>query len=78
MTPKKINSRNHHHVIIGTNSSGDRWRFSAASASGPMKSSLRLERAGWVRLEQAQSAPTQINVVLNWFEELKHRVPAGK
>jgi eukaryotic-like serine/threonine-protein kinase len=23
------------------------------------------------------SAPTQINVVLNWFEELKQRVPAG-
>jgi len=27
--------------------------------------------------EQAQSAPTQINVVLNWFEELKRRVPTG-
>jgi hypothetical protein len=27
--------------------------------------------------EQAQSA-TQINVVLNWFEELKRRAPAGK
>jgi predicted Ser/Thr protein kinase len=27
--------------------------------------------------EQAQ-APTQINVVLNWFEELKRRVPSGK
>jgi hypothetical protein len=27
--------------------------------------------------EQAQ-APTQINVVLNWFEELRRRVPAGK
>jgi Tol biopolymer transport system component len=26
--------------------------------------------------EQTQSAPTQINVVLNWFEELKRRVPA--
>jgi eukaryotic-like serine/threonine-protein kinase len=25
--------------------------------------------------EQEQSAPTQINVVLNWFEELKRRVP---
>jgi Tol biopolymer transport system component len=24
-----------------------------------------------------QAAPTQINVVLNWFEELKRRVPAG-
>ena len=24
------------------------------------------------------SAPTQINVVLNWFEELKRRVPAAK
>ena len=28
--------------------------------------------------EQAQAAPTQINVVLNWFEELKQRVPAGQ
>jgi Tol biopolymer transport system component len=27
--------------------------------------------------EQAQ-APAQINVVLNWFEELKQKVPAGK
>ena len=27
--------------------------------------------------EQAQAAPTQINVVLNWTEELKQRVPAG-
>jgi hypothetical protein len=25
-----------------------------------------------------QSGPTQINVVLNWFEELKQKVPAGK
>jgi eukaryotic-like serine/threonine-protein kinase len=28
--------------------------------------------------EQAQAAPTQINVVLNWFEELKQKAPAGK
>jgi Tol biopolymer transport system component len=27
--------------------------------------------------EQAEAAPTQINLVLNWFEELKRRVPAG-
>jgi hypothetical protein len=27
--------------------------------------------------EQAQAAPTQINVVLNWFEELKQKVPVG-
>jgi Tol biopolymer transport system component len=27
--------------------------------------------------EQAQLAPTQINVVLNWAEELKQRVPTG-
>jgi eukaryotic-like serine/threonine-protein kinase len=26
---------------------------------------------------EQQSAPTQINVVLNWFEELKRRVPSG-
>lgn len=28
-------------------------------------------------LEQ-QLAATQMNVVLNWFEELKRRVPTGK
>ena len=28
--------------------------------------------------EQEQSALTQINVVLNWFEELKQKVPTGK
>ena len=28
--------------------------------------------------EQEASAPTQINVVLNWFEELKRRVPPAK
>jgi hypothetical protein len=28
--------------------------------------------------EQDASAPTQINVVLNWFEELKRRVPTEK
>ncbi len=28
--------------------------------------------------ESAGEAPTQINVVLNWFEELKRRVPSGK
>ncbi|MFY9530200.1 MAG: hypothetical protein WBC04_09475 [Candidatus Acidiferrales bacterium] len=27
--------------------------------------------------ESAGAAPTQINVVLNWFEELKRRVPSG-
>jgi eukaryotic-like serine/threonine-protein kinase len=27
--------------------------------------------------EAREAAPTQINVVLNWFEELKRRVPAG-
>jgi eukaryotic-like serine/threonine-protein kinase len=28
--------------------------------------------------EQAEAALTQINVVLNWFEELKQKVPVGK
>jgi serine/threonine protein kinase/Tol biopolymer transport system component len=28
--------------------------------------------------EQTQAAPTQINVVLNWFEELKQKVSTGK
>jgi serine/threonine-protein kinase len=29
-------------------------------------------------VEQTETAPTQINVVLNWFEELKQKVPTGK
>jgi Tol biopolymer transport system component len=28
--------------------------------------------------DSAETAPTQINVVLNWFEELKQKVPTGK
>ena len=28
--------------------------------------------------ESAEAAPTQITVVLNWFEELKQKVPAAK
>jgi hypothetical protein len=28
--------------------------------------------------ESAEAGPTQINVVLNWFEELKQIVPAGR
>ena len=28
--------------------------------------------------DKAEAAPTQINVVLNWFEELKQKVPTGK
>jgi serine/threonine-protein kinase len=31
-----------------------------------------------VKETQAPTAATQINVVLNWFEELKRRVPAGR
>jgi Tol biopolymer transport system component len=29
-------------------------------------------------IEAVEAAPTQINVVLNWFEELKQKVPTGK
>jgi len=31
-----------------------------------------------VKQSEQTAAPTQLNVVLNWFEELKGRVPAGK
>jgi len=30
-----------------------------------------------LKVSEGQQAATQINVVLNWFEELKHRVPPG-
>jgi len=29
-------------------------------------------------VDTGESAPTQINVVINWFEELKRRVPTSK
>ncbi len=29
-------------------------------------------------IDQGEGAPTQINVVLNWFEELKQKAPTGK
>jgi hypothetical protein len=31
-----------------------------------------------VKESKQESAATQINVVLNWFEELKQKVPTGK
>ena len=31
-----------------------------------------------VKASGQEQTPTQINVVLNWFEELKRRVPAGQ
>ena len=31
-----------------------------------------------VKASEQTEAATQINIVLNWFEELKRRVPAGK
>jgi Tol biopolymer transport system component/tRNA A-37 threonylcarbamoyl transferase component Bud32 len=31
-----------------------------------------------IRETQAQSAPTELQLVLNWFEELKRRVPGGQ
>jgi hypothetical protein len=31
-----------------------------------------------VKATESASEATQINVVLNWFEELKQKVPTGK
>ena len=31
-----------------------------------------------IKQSEEAAAPTQINVVLNWFEELKQKVPTGK
>ncbi len=31
-----------------------------------------------VKANDQEQPPAQINVVLNWFEELKQKVPAGK
>jgi len=40
--------------------------------------SLDGQRFLMVKEGAQEQAPTQINVVLNWFEELKQKVPAGK
>jgi hypothetical protein len=39
---------------------------------------LPIQRLSHKPSEEEAAAPTQINVVLNWFEELKRRVPPGK
>ena len=36
------------------------------------------ERFAMVQASAQQQTPTQIDVVLNWFEELKQRVPTGQ
>jgi len=36
------------------------------------------DRFVFIKETEQQAAPTQINIVQNWFEELKQRVPAGK
>ena len=35
------------------------------------------QRFVMIQVGGSDSAPTQINVVLNWFEELKRRVPVN-
>ena len=35
------------------------------------------QRFVMIQVGEQDSAATQINVVLNWFEELKQRVPTG-
>ena len=40
--------------------------------------SLDGQRFLMVQSVEPEQAPTQINVVLNWFEELKRRVPSGQ
>jgi hypothetical protein len=31
-----------------------------------------------IKRDPAESGPTRVNVVLNWFEDLKRRAPAAK
>jgi hypothetical protein len=54
-------------------------RWSLGSDVGGPDAALTARRSHPLRIrKQAQAAPTQIDVVLNWFEELKQKVPAGK
>jgi hypothetical protein len=41
-----------------------------------MKSCRRSAKAAWVRCIDNSSEPMKINVVLNWADEVKARVPA--
>jgi hypothetical protein len=61
---KKVDPRKHQHGIIGTNLSGDPWRSSVASASGPTKSSLQLAQAGWVRCYRARDTRLERTVAV--------------
>ncbi|MGH9785611.1 MAG: TolB family protein, partial [Terriglobia bacterium] len=62
--PRLLFERAYEHVAIGTANYD-------ATADG--------QRFVMVKAtDQEAAAPTQINVVLNWFEELKRKVPAGQ
>jgi hypothetical protein len=36
------------------------------------------QRFAMIRSDEQEGTPRQLNVVVNWIEELKRRVPAGK
>lgn len=44
----------------------------------PVSCSADGQRFLMIRKSEQQTGPIQINAVLNWFEELKHRVPANE
>ncbi len=50
----------------------------ASSPSGNYDVTLDGQRFLMIKAEEGQAAVTQVNVILNWFEELKRRVPTGK
>ena len=53
-----------------------RWHFrDVALAAANYDITRDGQRFLMIQLGEQQGAPTQINVVLNWFEELKRLVP---
>jgi len=54
------------------------WRFCRGLSTRVLEGETLAQRFLMLKpSEQEQAAPSQINVVLNWFEELKQKVPPG-
>lgn len=66
-TPKKLFQSSY----VGVGSEGIPWDVSPDG-----KRFLMIKEAGATSQADAAGAPRKINVVLNWLEELKQRVPA--
>jgi len=52
-------------------------RYHYGLGAAPQNYDVTSDGQRFLMVQASEQAPTQINVVLNWFEELKRLVPAG-